>query len=161
MRRREFITFLGGAAMWPLTAGAQQGGIRRIGVLLSSTADDPEYQDRLTAFLQGLAQLGWIAGRNIRIDIRWGSFDAERARKHVAEIVALAPDVILSSGSSTTAPLYQATRTIPIVFATLLDPVGAGLVESMARPGGNITGFATLDYEMSGKWLELRRLLPA
>ena len=148
--RRAFIGVIGGAAAWPLAARAQQPErMRRIGVLLSSTADDPEYQDRLTAFLQGLAQLGWIAGRNIRIDIRWGSFDAERARKHVAEIVELAPDVILSSGSSTTAPLYQATRTIPIVFATLLDPVGAGLVESMARPGGNITGFATLDYEMS------------
>ena len=155
--RRAFIAVLGGVAAWPLAARAQQQGerVRRIGVLLSSTADDPKYQDRLTAFLQGLAQLGWIAGRNIRIDIRWGSFDAERARKHVAEIVELAPDVILSSGSSTTALLYQATRTIPIVFATLLDPVGAGLVESMARPGGNITGFATLDYEMSGKWLEL------
>src|SRR5262245_41574440 len=129
MRRRDFITLLGGAAAWPLAARAQQGErMRRIGVLLSSTADDPEYQDRLTAFLQGLAQLGWIAGRNVHIDIRWGSFDAEGARKHVAEIVALAPDAILSSGSSTTTPLYQATRTIPIVFATLLDPVGAGLV---------------------------------
>jgi putative tryptophan/tyrosine transport system substrate-binding protein len=154
--RREFITLLGGAAAWPLAARAQQGErMRRIGVLMPSAADDAEYQARMTAFLQGLAQLGWLDGRNVRIDTRWAVADADRIRKYAAELVALAPDVILAPGSATTGPLLQATRTIPIVFATIPDPVGAGFVESLARPGGNATGFIAFEYGLSAKWLEL------
>jgi len=156
MRRRTFITLLGGAAAWPLAAGAQQGErARRIAVLMPGAADDPEYQARMTAFLQGLAQLGWLDGRNARIDIRWTAGDADRIRKYAAELVALAPDVILAPASAVTGPLLQATRTIPIVFTTVADPVGAGFVESLARPGGNATGFALHEYTLSGKWLEL------
>jgi ABC-type uncharacterized transport system substrate-binding protein len=156
MKRREFIALLGGAAAWPLAARAQQGErMRRIGVLMPSAADDAEYQARLTAFLQGLAQLGWLDGRNVRIDTRWAVADADRIRKYAAELVALAPDVILAPGSATTGPLMQATRTIPIVFATIPDPVGAGFVESLARPGGNATGFIAFEYGLSAKWLEL------
>jgi putative ABC transport system substrate-binding protein len=156
MRRREFITLLGGAAAWPLAARAQQGErMRRIGVLMPSAADDAEYQARLMAFLQGLAQLGWLDGRNVHIDTRWAVGDADRIRKYAAELVALAPDVILAPGSATTGPLMQATRTIPIVFATIPDPVGAGFVESLARPGGNATGFIAFEYGLSAKWLEL------
>jgi putative tryptophan/tyrosine transport system substrate-binding protein len=156
MRRREFIMLLGGAAAWPFAARAQQGErMRRIGVLMPSAADDAEYQARLTAFLQGLAQLGWLDGRNVRIDTRWAVADADRIRKYAAELVALAPDVILAPGSATTGPLMQATRTIPIVFATIPDPVGAGFVESLARPGGNATGFIAFEYGLSAKWLEL------
>jgi putative ABC transport system substrate-binding protein len=157
MRRREFITLLGGAAaVWPLAARAQQSDrVRRIGVLMPSAADDPEYQARMTAFLQGLAQFGWLDGRNLRIDTRWAVADADRIRKYAAELVALAPDVILAPGSATTGPLLQATRTIPIVFATIPDPVGAGFVESLARPGGNATGFIAFEYGLGAKWLEL------
>ncbi len=157
MKRRQFITLLGGAALaWPLAASAQQGErMRRIGVLMPSAADDAEYQARMTAFLQGLAQLGWLDGRNVRIDTRWAVADADRIRKYAAELVALAPDVILAPGSATTGPLLQATRTIPIVFATIPDPVGAGFVESLARPGGNATGFIAFEYGLSAKWLEL------
>jgi putative tryptophan/tyrosine transport system substrate-binding protein len=157
MKRRAFITLLGGAAAtWPLAARAQQGErMRRIGVLMPSAADDAEYQARMTAFLQGLAQLGWLDGRNVRIDTRWAVADADRIRKYAAELVALAPDVILAPGSATTGPLLQATRTIPIVFATIPDPVGAGFVESLARPGGNATGFIAFEYGLSAKWLEL------
>jgi putative ABC transport system substrate-binding protein len=156
MRRREFIMLLGGAAAWPFAARAQQGErMRRIGVLMPSAADDAEYQARMTAFLQGLAQLGWLDGRNVRIDTRWAVADADRIRKYAAELVALAPDVILAPGSATTGPLMQATRTIPIVFATIPDPVGAGFVESLARPGGNATGFIAFEYGLSAKWLEL------
>ena len=157
MRRREFITLLGGAAAaWPLAARAQQAErMRRIGVLMSLAADDPEGQARLAAFLQGLQQLGWTDGRNVRIDTRWGAGDADRIRKYAAELVALAPDVILATGSSAVGPLLQATRTVPIVFAQVTDPVGAGFVESLARPGGNATGFTMFEYGMSGKWLEL------
>ncbi len=157
MRRREFITLLGGAAAaWPLAARAQQPErMRRIGVLMSLAADDPEGQARIAAFLQGLQQLGWTDGRNVRIDTRWGAGNADDIRKYAAELVALAPDVILATGSATVGPLLQATRTVPIVFAIVPDPVGAGFVDSLARPGGNATGFTTFEYGMSGKWLEL------
>jgi ABC-type uncharacterized transport system substrate-binding protein len=157
MTQREFISLLGGAvAAWPLAVRAQQGErMRRIGVLLNSAADDPAAQSRLTAFLQGLQELGWTHGRNVRIDIRWGADDAERVRKSAAELVALGSDVALTAGSPTTGPLLQATRTVPIVFVQVADPVGAGFVESLAQPGGNATGFATYEYGISGKWLEL------
>ena len=157
MRRREFITLLGGAAAaWPLAARAQQPErMRRIGVLLPATADDPEFQARIGAFLQGLALLGWTIGRNVRIDTRWATANAADIRRHAAELVALAPDVILAHGASTVGTLLQATRTVPIVFPVVADPVGAGFVDSLARPGGNVTGFMTSEYSMSGKWLEL------
>src|SRR5262244_3780594 len=157
MRRREFITLLGGAAAaWPLAARAQQGErMRRVGVLMNLTADDPEASDRVTAFAQGLQQLGWTAGHNVRIDYRWGAVDADRSRRYAAELVALAPDVILASGVPVVTALLQATRTVPIVFVQVPDPVGAGLVASLARPGGNATGFLTFEYGMSGKWVEL------
>jgi len=156
VKRRAFISLLGGAAAWPLAAQAQQGErMRRIGVLMPNAADDPEYQARMTAFLQGLAQLGWIDGRNVRIDTRWGVADADRIRKYAAELVALAPDVILANSSAAVAPLLQATRTVPIVFTAVADPVGAGYVDSLARPGGNATGFLIFEYSIAAKWLEL------
>jgi putative tryptophan/tyrosine transport system substrate-binding protein len=156
MRRREFITLLGGAVAWPLAAHAQQNErVRRIGVLLSFAADDPEASARIATFLQGLQQLGWTDGRNVRIDYRMTAGDADRSRTYAAELVALAPDVILASGSSTVGPLLRANRTVPIVFVSLVDPVGDGFVVSMARPGRNVTGFTTIEYSMSGKWLEL------
>jgi putative tryptophan/tyrosine transport system substrate-binding protein len=154
--RREFITLLGGAAAWPLAARAQQGErVRRIGVLLGFAADNTDGRARLAAFLQSLQQLGWTEGRNMRIDIRWGGGDAERHRRYAAELVALAPDVILASSSPAVGPLLQATRTIPIVFTAVTDPVGAGFVDSVPRPGGNATGFTSFEYGNSGKWLEL------
>ncbi len=157
MKRREFITFLGGAAAaWPLAARAQQRErMRRIGVLMTLAADDPEGQARLTAFVQGLQELGWTDGRNVRIDYRWAAGDAERARRYAAELVALAPDVILAHGGSIVPSLLQATRTVPIVFTQTPDPVGAGFVNSLARPGGNVTGFTIFEYGISAKWLEL------
>jgi putative ABC transport system substrate-binding protein len=156
MKRREFITLLGGAAAaWPLAARAQQTDrVRRIGVFMNSAADDPEGQARNTAFVQALQQLGWTDGRNARIDTRWGT-DAGSTRKYAAELVALAPDVILASASTATSALQQTTRTMPIVFVAVIDPVGAGYVESLARPGGNLTGFSLFEYGLSGKWLEL------
>jgi ABC-type uncharacterized transport system substrate-binding protein len=156
-RRRQFITLLGGtAAAWPITARAQQTDrVRRIGVLLPAAADDPEFQTRLGAFLQGLALLGWTIGRNVRIDTRWATAKADDIRRHAAELVALAPDVILASGGSTVGPLLEATRTVPIVFVNVADPVGAGFVENLAGPGGNATGFMPFEYSLSGKWLEL------
>jgi ABC-type uncharacterized transport system substrate-binding protein len=156
-RRRAFITLIGGAAAgWPLAAWAQQSErLRRIGVLMSIAADDPAAQARLAAFLQGLQQLGWTEGRNVRIDIRWGAGDAERNRTLAAELVALAPDVILAHSSAAVAPLLQQTRSIPIVFTVVADAVGAGYVDSMARPGGNATGFINWEYSIGGKWLEL------
>jgi putative ABC transport system substrate-binding protein len=155
MRRREFITLLGGAAAWPFVASAQQGErVRRVGVLMSVAADGPDGQPRLAAFLKGLLELGWTDGRNVRIDLRWGAGDAERTRNYVAELVALGPDVILASGDHPVVAL-QATRTVPIVFTMLADPVGAGFVESLAHPGGNTTGFTLYEYNMSAKWLEL------
>jgi putative tryptophan/tyrosine transport system substrate-binding protein len=163
VKRREFITLLGGATAWPLAAGAQpRERVRRIGVLTNLPADDPEGMARLAAFLQGLAQLGWTDGRNVRIDYRWAAGDSERLRKYVAELVALAPDVILVNGISAARPLRQATRTTPIVFVNVTDAVGGGLIESLARPGGNATGFTLFEYSSSGKWLELlKQLAPA
>ena len=157
MRRRDFVNLLGGAAVaWPLTARAQQSvRPRRIGVLTNLSSDDPDAQARIGAFLQGLQEFGWAVGRNVRIDYRWGGGDAERTRKHAAELVALAPDVILTSGGTAVAPLLQATRSVPIVFAQVPDPVGAGYVRSLARPGGNATGFTMFEYGLGGKWLEL------
>src|ERR1700730_1957160 len=158
MKRREFITLVGGAAAaWPLAARAQQPDrMRRIGVLMASAADDSENQARMAAFLQGLAQLGWTDGRNVRIDARWATTNADDLRRHAAELAALAPDVLVAAtGTATLAPLLQSTRTVPIVFVTVIDPVGAGFVASLARPGGNATGFTMLEYGLSGKWLEL------
>src|SRR5262244_1586938 len=156
MRRREFIALLGGAAAWPLAARAQQREkMRRIGVLMNLTSDDVEGQARLAAFLQGLQEAGWAVGRNVRIDLRWGGGDPESFRKQAAELVALAPDVVFASGIPVATPLLQATRTVPIVFAQVVDPVGAGLVASLARPGGNATGFTSPEYGFAGKWVEL------
>jgi putative tryptophan/tyrosine transport system substrate-binding protein len=157
MRRREFITLLGGAAAaWPLVARAQQGErMRRIGIILPAAADHAEFQTWVGAFLQALAQLGWVIGRNVRIDTRWATTNAAEVRRHAAELAALAPDVILAAGSVTVGPMLQATRTVPIVFPIVVDPVGAGYVDSLARPGGNATGFLTFEYSLSGKWLEL------
>jgi putative ABC transport system substrate-binding protein len=153
--RREFITFLGGAAaVWPLAARAQER-VRRIAVLLPTSSDNAEFQAWVQAFVQGLALLGWTIGRNVRIDTRWATSNAAEVRRHAAELAALAPDVILAHGASSVASLLQVTRTVPIVFPTAVDPVGAGIVESLARPGGNATGFSGLEYGLSGKWLEL------
>ena len=157
MRRREFITLVGGAAAaWPVVARAQQlRQMRRIGVLMNLASDDPESQARNAAFLQTLGELGWIVGRNITIDYRWNTGDLEQIRKSAAELVALAPDVIVAVGALYVAPLRQLTRTIPIVFTRVSDPVGNGLVESLERPGGNATGFALFEFGISPKWLEL------
>ncbi|MGC1639281.1 MAG: ABC transporter substrate binding protein, partial [Pseudolabrys sp.] len=159
MQRREFITLLGATAVaWPRAVRAQQGErMRRIGILLATTADDVEFQAWVGAFLQALALLGWTIGRNVRIDTRWAGAKADDIRKHAAELAALAPDVILAHGASTVWALLQATRTVPIVFPIVSDPVAQGFVESMARPGGNATGFLTFEYSLSGKWLELLR----
>jgi putative ABC transport system substrate-binding protein len=158
MRRREFITLLGGAATaWPIAARAQQQPerMRRIGVLMPAAADDLDAQDRVAAFLRGLQHLGWTDGRNVRIDYRWSKPDADAMRKNAAELVALAPDVILANGSAPMGPLLQATRAVPIVFAAVADPVGSGYVNSLARPGGNATGFVLYEFGLSNKWLEL------
>ena len=157
MQRREFITLLGGAAVaWPLIARAQQGErMRRVGVLLPATADDAEFQTWVGAFLQALAQLGWTIGHNVRIDTHWATTNAADIRRHAVELAALAPDVILASGTSTVGPMLQATRPVPVVFPVVVDPVGAGFVDSLARPGGNATGFLLFEYGLSGKWLEL------
>jgi putative tryptophan/tyrosine transport system substrate-binding protein len=156
LKRRAFITLLGGTAAWPLVArGQQPERMRRIGVLMPLAADDLEAQARITAFVQGLQQLGWTDGRNVRIDTRWAADNVDDTHKYAAELVALAPDVILGTGSATVAALQQATRTVPIVFVQIADPVGSGLVESLARPGGNATGFTLFEYGLSGKWLEL------
>jgi len=172
MRRREFVELLGGTLVaLPLAARAalaseasgQRGDskaqqvelMRRIGVLMATAADDPEGQARIAAFQQRLQQFGWTIGRNVRIDSRWPAGDSERIRGYAAELVALSPDVILATGSAAAGPLLQATRTVPIVFVIVVDPVGAGLVNSLARPGGNATGFIQFEYSISGKWLEL------
>jgi putative tryptophan/tyrosine transport system substrate-binding protein len=157
MKKREFITLLGGAAAaWPLAAWAQQQErMRRVGVLMNLGSDDAEGQARNAAFLQGLQELGWTVGRKVRIEYRWGAGDAELFRRHASELVALAPDVILAGGGAVVPSLLQSTRTIPIVFTGTPDPVGAGFVESLARPGGNATGFTIFEYGISGKWLEL------
>src|SRR3954465_8569373 len=153
--RRKFVTLLGGAAAaWPPATQAQER-TRRIGGRPNLAADEPEAQARVGAFLQGLQELGWAIGRNLRIEYRWGADDADRTRRYAAELVALTPDVILTSGATALAPLLQATRSVPVVFAQVPDPVGAGFVNSLARPGGNTTGFITYEYGLSGKWLEL------
>src|SRR6516164_9938053 len=155
MIRRAFITLLGAAA-WPLALRAQQPErLRRIGVLMNRAADDPYGQARVAAFQQALQQLGWSDGRNVRIDIRWHENVADRARRYAQELVALAPDVVLAENTISVMALYHVTRTLPIVFALVPDPVGAGFVDSLSRPGGNITGFMVFEYGFSGKWLEL------
>jgi putative ABC transport system substrate-binding protein len=163
LRRRDFITLLGGtAAAWPLLARAQQGErVRRIGMLLPATADDTEFQARVGAFLQALVPLGWTIGSNLRIDTRWATTNVADIRRHAAELAALAPDVILAHGGSTVGPLLQATRTVPIVFPVATDPVAAGYVDSLARPGGNATGFMLFEFSLGAKWLEmLKQIAP-
>jgi len=157
VKRREFITLVGGAAAaWPLAARAQQADrVRRIGVLMNTGADEPESQARLAAFMQGLQELGWAAGGNLRIDYRWSPGDLARLRKDAAELVALRPEIILAGVGPTTFTLQQVTRTIPIVMAQGIDPVGNGYVDSLARPGGNTTGFIQFEYSLAGKWMEL------
>jgi putative ABC transport system substrate-binding protein len=157
MKRREFITLLGGtAAGWPVAAHAQQNDrLRRIGVLMPTAADNTAGKARVEAFLKGIQQLGWTDGDNVRIHIHWAGGSADNIRAHAAELVALAPDVILTAGAGAAGPLLQATRTVPIVFAQVADPVGAGFVNSLSRPGGNATGFMNLEYSLSAKWLEL------
>jgi ABC-type uncharacterized transport system substrate-binding protein len=157
MRRREFIGLIGGAATaWSLAARAQQtGGMRRVGVLMNLSADDPEASDRVTAFAQQLAQFGWTVGRNVRIDYRWGAVDADSSRRYALELSALAPDIFLALGATAVAALKQAVPNVPTVFANLADPVSAGFVDSLAHPGGNATGFVAFEYVISAKWLEL------
>ena len=157
IQRRTFISLLGGAAAWPLRARAQQGeSMRRIGVLTAGTdANDPDVQVRNAVLMQTLQQLGWTEGRNLRVDYRWGEGLPDAIRKHAAELAVLAPDVILASGTASLGPLLQATRTVPIVFVNVSDPVGGGFVDSLSRPGGNATGFMQFEYSLSGKWLEL------
>jgi len=164
MRRRDFIKVIAGSlADWPLAVRAQQPDqMRRIGVLISTASDDPVGQARVATFLQGLRQLGWTDGRNMRIDTRWVSNNVDNGRKYAAELIALAPDVILAGGSLATTSLLQATRAVPIVFAQIPDPVGAGYVDSLGKPGGNATGFTIMEYSLSGKWLELlKEIAPA
>jgi ABC-type uncharacterized transport system substrate-binding protein len=162
MRRRQFISLLGGAVAWPLMARAQQRErMRRIAVLMNLPADDPDGQARNAALLQGLQQFGWTVGSNVRIDIRWGGGDANRMRKEAEELVALAPDVIVASGTTSLRPLLQATRSLPVVFANVADPVGAGFVASLAKPGGNATGFTAFEFGSAGKLLEvLKEIAP-
>ena len=150
MKRREFIVGLGGAAAWPIAER-----MRLIGVIMALSSDDSEAQARLAAFRQALQELDWIVGRNVRIEYRWSAGDGEHNRRNAAELVGLGPDVILATGTPTLEPLLRATRTVPIAFVQVPDPVGAGLVDSLSRPGGNATGFATADYTTAGKWLEL------
>jgi ABC transporter substrate binding protein len=156
MRRRDFIKVIGSTATWPLTARAQQRErVRRIGVFMPGTADGPEYLANNAAFLQALGELGWIVGRNVRIDFRWGAGDVERYRDIAADLVSLAPDAVLAEGYATVSALQKATRSVPIVFVDVIDPVGGSLVASLARPGGNTTGFLLSEFGSSGKWLEL------
>jgi putative tryptophan/tyrosine transport system substrate-binding protein len=162
MKRREFITLLGGAAAWPLAARSQQPEqLRLIGVLMNRAADDADGRARLASFQQAMKDLGWSEGRNIRIDIRWGENDVNRTGKYAAELVALAPDIVLATGTVSVAAMQHVTRTLPVVFAGVADPVGAGLVDTLARPGGNVTGFMNFEYNLSGKWLEtLKQIAP-
>jgi ABC-type uncharacterized transport system substrate-binding protein len=156
VRRREFIALIGGAASWPLTTRAQQTGrVRRVGALVNLESEDAQGRGRLSAFEQGLQQLGWTIGGSVRIDYRWGGGDWDRSRELARELVASAPDVILAGGNQSVAALQQTTGTLPIVFAGVVDPVGSGFVESLVRPGGNITGVTMFEYTISGRWLEL------
>jgi putative ABC transport system substrate-binding protein len=158
LRRREFLGVIGGAAAWPLAARAQQRErARRVGVLVPAVANDAVYQAYVGAFLQALAQSGWTIGQNLRVDQHWATAEASEVRRHAAELAALAPDVILAHGSSTVGPLLAATRSVPIVFVVVFDPVGAGFVDSLARPGGNATGFMVSEYGIAAKWVELLR----
>jgi putative tryptophan/tyrosine transport system substrate-binding protein len=162
MRRREFLAALGGAGTWPLTVRAEQvasGLIRRIGIFMDLSEQDPEGQARVTAFRQGLQELGWVEGRNARFDTRWTGGDPTRMRRLAAELVSLSPDIIMNGGLPTLVAMQQETHTIPIVFAQVLDPVGAGFVESLAHPGGNITGFLSFEYTMASKWLETLKFM--
>ncbi len=160
MKRREFVMLLGGAAAaWPLAGHAQLAPLRRVGIFMDLSEQDPEGQARVAAFRKGLHDLGWIEGRNVRFDTRWTGGDPARMRRLAAEIVGLAPEVIMNGGLPTLVAMQQETRTIPIVFAQVLDPVGAGFVESLPRPGGNITGFVSFEYTMAGKWLETLKLM--
>ena len=154
MKRRQFITLVGGAVAWPLAVHAQER-VRRVGVLMALAAESPDAQADLAAFLQGLRQLGWTDGRNLRIDIRWGAGNADNIRKGATELAAFGPDAIYAAGGSSVGPLLQATRAVPIVFAMVPDPVGSGFVASLGRPGGNATGFMQFEYSLTGKWLEL------
>jgi putative ABC transport system substrate-binding protein len=156
MKRRAFITLVGGAAAWPLVVHAQQAEpARRIGVLLPIATDDPDYQPWIAAFLKALQELGWVDGRNVRVDIRWATSNPDEIRKQAIELVGAAPDVILAPGTSTVAPLMRATHTVPIVFPIIADPVAGGFADNLAHPGGNATGFMLFEYSISGKWLEL------
>jgi putative ABC transport system substrate-binding protein len=156
MRRREFITFVGSAVAWPLAARAQKAEqVRRIGVLTTQSESSSEGRARVGALVQRLTELGWVEGRNARLEIRWGAGDAEGYSRYARELVALSPEVILTDASPSVAALRQATRTVPIVFVGVIDPVGAGLIKSLARPGGNITGFSAFEYAIAAKWLEL------
>jgi putative ABC transport system substrate-binding protein len=155
VRRREFITLIGSTAIaWPLAADAQER-MRRVGVLMNTTAEEPEAQSYLAAFQQGMQELGWSIGRNLRVDLRWGGGDAELIRRYAAELAALSPDVMLAAGGPIVSALQRASRTVPIIFAQSIDPVGSGIVASLARPGGNTTGFTQFEYSLSGKWAEL------
>jgi putative ABC transport system substrate-binding protein len=160
MRRREFITLLGGAAAWPLAARAQQ--TRRMAIFMDLAEGDPEGQARVTALKRGLQDLGWVEGRNLRIEHRWAAGEAVRMKPLAEELVSLAPEVIVSSGAPTLAALQQATRTIPLVFGQVVDPVAAGFVDSLPRPGANITGFTNFEFSMGGKWLgTLKEIVPS
>jgi putative ABC transport system substrate-binding protein len=161
MIRREFVSLLGGAAAWPLAARAQQGGVKRVIVLLPATADDLQFQTWVGAFQQALALLGWTIGHNVQIQTRWAGANADTIRRHALEVAALAPDIILAHGNAAVGALQQAPRIVPIVFPVVGDPVGAGFVESLARPGGNTTGFMNFEFSLSGKWLEmLKQIVP-
>jgi len=156
-KRRDFITLLGGAAVaWPLAAGAQQSSrLRRVGVLMTFAADDPDGQANFAALAQGLQEFGWTVGRNLRLDYRWGANDLDRFRTYAAELITLSPDVVVATAGSVVTAFQQASRTVPIVFVTTIDPVGGGWVESLARPGGNVTGFSSYEFSIGAKWLEL------
>jgi putative tryptophan/tyrosine transport system substrate-binding protein len=163
MKRRKLITLLGGAIAWPIAARAQRSeGMKRIGVLMGPAAGDQALDARLAEFVQGLEQYGWAVGRNLQIEVRWSAGDAERIRSNAAELTALAPDVVVASGSAAIAALTQATRTVPLMFINVIDPVGAGFVDSLARPGGNVTGFVAFEYGIAAKWLELlKEIMPS